>query len=59
MSQQRRGRVGRIRPGSFFPVYTKKIYDSLLNIQYPEILSNDITIPILNIIIVKYEDIIK
>jgi HrpA-like RNA helicase len=59
MSQQRRGRVGRIRPGIFFPVYTKKIYDSLLNIQYPEILSNDITIPILNIIIVKYEDIIK
>lgn len=59
MSQQRRGRVGRIRPGSFFPVYTKKIYDSLLNIQYPEILSNDIIIPILNIIIVKYEDIIK
>ena len=59
MSQQRRGRVGRIRPGSFFPIYTKKIFDSLLNIQYPEILSNDITIPILNIIIVKYEDIIK
>lgn len=59
MSQQRRGRVGRIRSGSFFPMYTKKIYDNLLNIQYPEILSNDITIPILNIIIVKYEDDIK
>lgn len=55
MSQQRRGRVGRIQPGSFYPLYTDKIYKKLLNIQYPEILSNDITIPILNIIIVKYE----
>ena len=59
MGFQRRGRVGRIRPGSFYPMYTKKVYDSLLNIQYPEILSDDITIPILNIIIVKYEDRIK
>lgn len=59
MSQQRRGRVGRIRPGIFYPIYTKKIFDKLLNIQYPEILSNDITIPILNIIIIKYETIIK
>ncbi len=59
MSQQRRGRVGRIQPGKFYPMYTKKVYDSLLNIQYPEILSDDITIPILNIIIVKYEDTIK
>lgn len=55
MSQQRRGRVGRIQPGSFYPLYTDKIYKKLLNIQHPEILSNDITIPILNIIIVKYE----
>ena len=58
MSQQRRGRVGRIRSGIFYPMYTKKIFDSLLNIQYPEILSNDITIPILNIIIIKYENVI-
>jgi len=55
MSQQRRGRVGRIQPGIFYPLYTEKLYKKLLNIQYPEILSNDITIPILNIIIVKYE----
>jgi HrpA-like RNA helicase len=25
MSQQRRGRVGRIRPGIFYPIYTKNI----------------------------------
>lgn len=55
MSQQRRGRVGRIQPGIFYPLYTDKTYKKLLNIQYPEILSNDITIPILNVIIVKYE----
>ena len=56
MSQQRRGRVGRIQPGHFYPIYTKKVFDSLLNIQYPEILTNDISISILNIIIVKYKD---
>jgi HrpA-like RNA helicase len=59
MSQQRRGRVGRTQPGQFFPIYTKKVFDSLLNIQYPEILTNDISISILNIIIVKYKDTIE
>ncbi len=59
MSEQRAGRVGRIQNGYFFPMYTKKVFDNLLNIQYPEILTNDISIPILNIIIVKYKDIIE
>jgi HrpA-like RNA helicase len=36
-------------------MYTEKVFKKLLDIQYPEILSNDITIPILNIIIIKYE----
>lgn len=58
-SSQRRGRVGRIQPGQFYPIYTKKVFDSLLNIQYPEILTNDISISILNIIIVKYKDTIE
>lgn len=59
MSQQRRGRVGRIQAGKFYPIYTKKVFDNLLNIQYPEILTNDMSISILNIIIVKYKDIIE
>ena len=59
MSQQRRGRVSRVQPGQFFPIYTKKVFDNLLNIQYPEILTNDISISILNIIIVKYKDTIE
>jgi HrpA-like RNA helicase len=58
-SSQRKGRVGRIQPGQFYPIYTKKVFDSLLNIQYPEILTNDISISILNIIIVKYKDTIE
>ncbi len=55
MSLQRRGRVGRIMPGVFYAMYTKKTFDSLIPIQFPEILITDITIPILNIIVLNYK----
>jgi len=54
-SRQRRGRVGRIAPGEFYAMYTKKMYDLLTDIQFPEILISDITIPILNIIMLNYK----
>jgi len=57
MSLQRRGRVGRIMPGVFYAMYTKETFNKLIEIQYPEILITDITIPILNIIVLNYGEI--
>jgi HrpA-like RNA helicase len=44
--RQRRGRVGRKFPGVFYPLYPKFIHERLQLIQYPNILVEDIT-PIL------------
>jgi len=54
MALQRKGRVGRKQPGEFYPIYTDEIFNKLIDIQYPEIFTEDITITLLNIIIVKY-----
>lgn len=50
MAKQRRGRVGRIQEGSFYGMYSKETFDSLQDIQYPEMITNDMTIPVLNIL---------
>ncbi len=50
MAKQRRGRVGRIQEGSFYGLYSKETFDSLQEIQYPEMITNDMTIPVLNIL---------
>lgn len=51
MVRQRRGRAGRKAPGWWFPLYTKDTYGKLLTDQYPEILRDDLSEFILNIII--------
>lgn len=51
--RQRRGRVGRKKPGIFIPLYTKATYDALEVIQMPEILKLDPTPLILNVIIMN------
>lgn len=37
--EQRKGRVGRLFPGEFYPLYTKKIYEALDDQQMPDIIS--------------------
>jgi HrpA-like RNA helicase len=59
MALQRKGRIGRKHPGQFFPIYTNYIFNKMQEIQYPEILTDDLTSILLNIIIVKYSDIIN
>ena len=59
MALQRKGRVGRKHPGSFYPIYTQEIFNSMQDIQYPEILTEDLTPILLNIIIIKYNDTIQ
>jgi HrpA-like RNA helicase len=59
MALQRKGRVGRKHPGKFYPIYTKEIFNSMQEIQYPELLTEDLTPILLNIIIVRYKDTIE
>ena len=59
MAIQRRGRVGRKSPGYWYPCYTKETYESLQTDQFAEILSTDITLALLNIIIIENETIIE
>ncbi len=49
-SMQRRGRVGRKHPGEFFACYTKSSYDFMQKIPFSNILLEDITPFLLNII---------
>ena len=51
MAMQRRGRVGRKSPGNWYPCYTEKTFNDLPQDQFADILTNDITPHILNIII--------
>lgn len=48
---QRRGRCGRVKDGVFIPLYTKKTFDALLDIQNPDIIFSDPTEIILGIIV--------
>lgn len=59
MAIQRKGRVGRKFAGIFFPVYTEHIYNQMQNIQLPDIYLEDFTLTLLNILIIKYDDIIN
>jgi HrpA-like RNA helicase len=47
---QRRGRVGRTKPGVFIPLYTKSTFDALIKIQIPEIMMRDPLEPLLSVI---------
>ena len=53
MALQRKGRVGRKSEGFWYPCYTKETFDNLAEDQFAEILTNDITIHILNMIITE------
>lgn len=55
MARQRRGRVGRIQEGNFFALYSKDTFDTLQEIQYPEMITSDMTIPVLNICCSNYD----
>lgn len=50
MAIQRKGRIGRVRPGIYYAMFTKSIYDSLIVDTMPSIITEDTTITILNII---------
>ncbi len=49
--RQRRGRVGRKFPGVFYPLYPKYIHERLPELQYPQILIEDISLIMMDIIV--------
>ena len=53
MAIQRKGRVGRKSIGYWYPCYTEDIFNQLDDENFSEIISNDITIHLLNIIITE------
>jgi HrpA-like RNA helicase len=48
--RQRRGRSGRKFPGVFYPMYTFQIHESLPLLQFPQILTNDVSTIMMDII---------
>jgi hypothetical protein len=51
MYKQRRGRCGRNAPGHAFPLYTKAAHDMLQEDAYPEIIKEEITMNVLDLLI--------
>lgn len=54
-ARQRRGRIGRKAPGEFFACYSKEVFDSFPKNPYPEIIKNDITNLLLDVIVIETE----
>lgn len=50
-SRQRRGRVGRKAPGTFYACYTKEVYDMLPKLPFPDIVKENISQFLLSTII--------
>lgn len=55
-ARQRRGRVGRIKKGKYYPMFTKEQYENLIDDPYPDMYATDISSYLLNFI-VKYLEI--
>ena len=50
-SEQRKGRVGRKAPGDFYPAYTEKALKAMPELPFPEIVKEDISNFLLDVII--------
>ncbi|CAM6002870.1 unnamed protein product, partial [Sphagnum balticum] len=55
MSTQRRGRVGRVAPGIFYPLYTLDSYNKMIKDQPPKIITDDIAVVLLSLILAECE----
>lgn len=55
MARQRKGRVGRKAPGIWYPLFTQKLFNQLQIDQPSKMITEDITNPLLNLIITNSE----
>ena len=51
MATQRRGRVGRVAPGDWYPIMTEEVFNSLQENKFADMLTSDISSSLLAIII--------
>jgi hypothetical protein len=54
-AMQRRGRVGRKTSGIWYPCYTQEIFDNMINMSFPQIISSELTEMLLALIISETE----
>ncbi len=50
-AEQRKGRIGRLAPGWYYPAYTKKVYGEMQSTPFADIVKEDITSFILSVLI--------
>ena len=50
-AHQRRGRVGRVAPGVWYPIYTKESYGKFREAKFPDIIITDVSPVILSLIV--------
>lgn len=51
MAIQRKGRVGRVMAGDWYPIYDEATYKSLDTTKFPDIITNDISAAVLSLIV--------
>jgi len=53
---QRRGRVGRVSPGKWYPCFTEKVYNSLMENDFPDMVKNTLSANLLTMIVLKEDE---
>ena len=59
MATQRRGRVGRVKPGVYYAMYSEKTYNSMNDMTVPDIFISDLSNFILNILCFRFNNAYK
>lgn len=52
---QRKGRVGRKEVGDWWPIYTKETFEHMIKTKYPDMITADVTLNLLDVIITNFE----
>lgn len=53
---QRRGRVGRVSPGKWYPCFTENVYNSLMENDFPEMVKSGLSTNLLTMIVLKEDE---
>ncbi len=51
MAKQRKGRVGRVAPGHWYPIYTEETYNEFQEAKFPDVITGELTQSLLSMIV--------